>query len=131
MTEPVTDVSVIRIDQPHVRSGGEPLQWVEVSLGLEPAEVEARGRAVRVGAPQASEHVAGHLHNPQPSARVWRQHVHRAARDLELAHLASSTRNGFVARSAASVVIPMWPGWTAVSPGSDSTRLRIDSSSVP
>jgi hypothetical protein len=56
---------------------------------------------------RSSEQVARHLHDSESPARVRRQHVDRAARGLELLHLASSARNEFVARSAASVVVPM------------------------
>ena len=56
--------------------------------------------------------------------RLLAQHVVRAARCLDPAVHASCARNGLVARSRPIVVLPMWPGYTTVSPGSASTSMR-------
>ncbi len=59
----------------------------------------------------------------QAAAGVRGLDVERAPGGLELcAHRASSARNGLLARSAPRLVRPMWPGYTAVSAGSPSTR---------
>ena len=73
------------------------------------------GRVERRVAGQAQQLVAA-LAQRGAALAVLGQHVEGPARGLQLpghrGYLASSARKGFVARSAASVVWPMWPGCT-------------------
>ena len=71
------------------------------------------GRRLDAAVAGAAEDPLGDLLQRGARVGVGRQHVVRAARDLQsLAHLksASCVRKGFDARSRPSVVMPMWPG---------------------